>query len=137
MSKNKEEKTEIIKEKRPSKLLMTLRDDRTRFVVGLLFLFVGSLLALAFSSFLGYAGKGDASSIANGTILQHDANNWIGALGAVASEVCINQWIGIAAFLYVLFFLQLGFRLTRNISVRPMFRVFVRYSVWSIWISLA
>ena len=99
MSKNKEEKTEIIKEKRPSKLLMTLRDDRTRFVVGLLFLFVGSLLALAFSSFLGYAGKGDASSIANGTILQHDANNWIGALGAVASEVCINQWIGIAAFL--------------------------------------
>ena len=137
MSKNKEEKTEIIKEKRPSKLLMTLRDDRTRFVVGLLFLFVGSLLALAFSSFLGYAGKGDASSIANGTILQHDANNWIGALGAVASEVCINQWIGIAAFLYVLFFLQLGFRLTRNISIRPMFRVFVRYSVWSIWISLA
>ncbi|MBP5680114.1 MAG: DNA translocase FtsK, partial [Bacteroidales bacterium] len=137
MSKNKEEKTEIIKEKQPSKLLQTLRDDRTRFIVGLLFLFIGALLALSFSSFLGYAGKGDASSIANGTVMQHEANNWIGALGAVASEVCINQWIGIAAFLYVFFFLQLGFRLTRNLSIRPMFRVFVRFSVWSIWISLA
>ena len=91
MSKNKEENKEIKKEKKPSKLLQTLRDDRTRFIVGLLFLFVGALLALAFSSFLGYAGKGDASSLANGTVLQHEANNWIGALGAVASEVCINQ----------------------------------------------
>jgi len=125
------------KEKRPSKVLAFLRDDRTRFIVGLVFLFVGALMALAFTSFICNAGKADASSIANGTVLDHPASNWIGSLGAIMAEICINQWIGIAAFLYVIFFLRLGFRLTRNKPLAPLFGVFVSYSVWSIWISLA
>ena len=132
-----ESKKEVKKEKQPNKVLTFLRDDTTRFIVGLLFLFIGLLLALSFTSYLCNAGKADASSLANGTIMNHAANNWIGSLGAMASELCINQWLGIAVFLYVLFFIQLGYRLTRNIAIRPLFSLFVHYAVWSIWISLA
>ncbi len=130
-------KEKIEKEKRPSKLLSFLRDDRTRFILGLVFFFMGALMALSFTSFICNAGKADASSIANGTVLEHPASNWIGSLGAVMSEVCINQWLGVAAFLFVIFFLRLGFCLTRNKPLSPLFGVFVSYSVWSIWISLA
>ncbi len=126
-----------IKEKRPSRIMTLFRDDTTRFIFGLLFLFTGALMGLAFSSFLSNAGKADASSIANGTLLDHPAQNWVGTLGALISEVCINQWIGIAAFLYVIFLLRLGIRMILNRAIRPLFSVFVSYSIWSIWISLA
>lgn len=137
MAKTEKEEKKELKEKRPSRIMSFLREDRTRFIVGLLFLFAGALMALAFSSFLSNAGKDDASSIANGTVLDHPARNWVGSLGAMMAEVCINQWLGIAAFLYVIFFLRLGYRMTRNKPLRPLFGVFVSYAVWSIWISLA
>lgn len=133
----KEEKKASKTPQGPNRLLVFLRDDRTRFIVGLLFLLVGALLALAFCSFLGYAGKADASVIANGAVMQQGATNWAGSFGALASEFCINQWLGVASFLYVFLCIRLGFSLTRNVSIRPLFSVFVHYALWSIWISLA
>ncbi len=121
----------------PKRRMAWLYDDRYRFIAGLVILFVGALMCLAFSSFLSSAGKADASAIANGQIYADGARNWIGSLGAVMAEFCINRWLGVAAFLYAFFCLQLGYRLTRNMSLRPLFPVFVHYALWSIWISLA
>ena len=136
------DKNTAVEEQNPSaksttQRLAWLRDEQFRFIVGLIFLFVGALMSLSFASFLSSAGKADASSIANGQIYAEGANNWIGTLGAVVSEYCINHWLGVAAFLYALFFLQLGYRMTRNMPLRPLIPVFIHYALWSIWISLA
>ena len=129
---NKEEK-----ENRPGRLSSVLHDERYRFVSGLIILFFGTVTLLSFISFLCNAGKDDASAIAQGVILQQTAHNWSGSFGAMLSEFCINRWLGVAAFLYVIFSLRLGYCLIRNRSLRPLGSVFVSYAFWSIWISLA
>lgn len=125
------------KDTKPSRLVATLKDDRARFITGAVFMGAGALFFLAFFSFLSNAGKADASSIANGTILSQTAQNQMGVLGSVVSEYCINRWLGVAAFLYVFFFLRLGYSIMRNKPLSGYVKLFVLYAVWSIWISLA
>lgn len=124
------------KTKRPSRILAFFRDDRTRFIVGLLFLFVGALMALAFVSFMINAGKADYAALADGTIMRQQPANIGGTFGAYISEICINNWLGISAFLYVIIILRLGYRLLRNLPLRSLFNTFVLYACWSVWISL-
>lgn len=126
-------------QKKPSKLLSFCRSEVAKFVVGLLILLVAAFLAMAFMSFF-VTGKSDQAVIENlhGTQflgVSNGVSNWAGAFGAVAAEYCINQWIGIAAFLYVILLFRLGYRLLKDISIRPLGWVFVRFAVWSIWIS--
>ena len=121
----------------PNRFVLFFSDERTRFILGLLFLFLGALMALAFTSFLSSAGKADSAALQSGHIYGEGANNWAGTLGAVMAEYCINRWLGVASFLYVIFFLRLGYRLFRVMPLRPLFPILLLYAIWSIWISLA
>lgn len=134
MSKDNKDKR---KSSEPSRITAFFCDERTRYILGLIFLFWGALMALAFTSYMASAGKADSAAIQSGNIYGIGANNWAGTLGAVVSEYCINQWLGVASFLYVIFFLRLGYRLFREQPLRPLVSVFILYSVWSIWLSLA
>ena len=129
------------KSHQPSKLLTICRSEVTKFVVGLLILLVAAILAMAFFSFF-VTGKSDQAIIENlpaSQILSHGngVSNWTGSFGAFAAEYCINQWMGVSAFLFVVFMFRLGYCLLKDISIRHLGWVFIRYAVWSIWISAA
>ncbi len=136
MSKEKDTK-EKKKASKPNRVALFFKDERTRFILGLLFLFLGALMALAFTSFLTSAGKADSAALQSGNIYGVGANNWAGTFGAIVAEYCINQWLGVASFLYVIFFLRLGYRLFRVKPLLPLLPILFLYAVWSIWISLA
>lgn len=125
--------------KKPSKFLALCRSEVFRFVVGLLIMLVAAFLAMAFISFFA-TGKNDQSIIENlppAELFNHgnEISNWAGSFGALAAEYCINQWIGVAAILFVLFMFRLGYCLLKDLPTNHLFGVFVRYALWSIWIS--
>jgi len=135
----KEKTTKSKGQKKPSKILELFHSEVTKFVTGLLVLLVASILAMAFLSFF-VTGRSDQAIIENLSASEvlsqgNGISNWTGSFGAFAAEYCINQWIGVAAFLFVIFLFRLGYCLLKDISIRHLGLVFVRYSLWSIWIS--
>ena len=128
-------------QKKPSKVVTFFHSEVAKFVVGLIMLLIASILAMAFMSFF-VTGKADQAIIENLSTSEifgrnNGISNWTGSFGAFAAEICINQWIGVAAFLYVVFMFRLGYNLLKGYSIRPLGWVFVRYAVWSIWLSAA
>ena len=134
-------KAKVEKERKPSKILGFFKSEMTRFVVGLFILLFATFLSLSFFSFF-VTGKSDQSIIENMPVrdilgTHNEISNWAGSFGAILSEYSINKWIGVAVFLYIVFLFRLGYRLLKNISTRSLFVVFIRYSLWAIWISAA
>ena len=123
--------------KGPNRIVRFLRDDRTRFITGMLFMAVGVMTALAFVSFVLNAGKADYAALTSGALANEPAANLGGSIGAYISELCINRWIGVSSILFVIVILRLGYRLIRNKPLRSLFGTFVLYGCWSIWLSLA
>ena len=125
--------------KKPSRIVTFYRSEVTRFVFGLLLLLVAAILMMAFLSFF-FTGKSDQAIIENlsaGEIIRqgNGISNWTGSFGAFAAEYCINQWIGVAAFLFVILMFRIGYRLIKDLSLRSLGWIFLRYSAWSIWLS--
>ena len=126
--------------KKPSKLKSFFQSERSRFIVGLLILVFSASLAVAFLSFL-VTGKDDQALLENMPLSAifstgNGLNNWGGTVGAFAAEYCINRWIGLSAFLFVVFLFRFGYSLIQRLSLRPLIGVFVRTALWAIWFSL-
>lgn len=127
-------------EKRLNRFCAFWRNERTQFILGLLTLLFGSFLGLAFISFLvtGDADQarlehlsfGELSKIGNGI------TNWMGMYGAYFAEVFINRWIGLPAFLYILFLLKAGLKLMKFETLTSLPGLFIRCALWSIWFSV-
>jgi len=127
-------------EKRRNHFCAFWKNERTQFILGLLTLLCGSFLGLAFISFLvtGDADQarlehlsfGELSKIGNGI------SNWMGMYGAYFAEVFINRWIGIPAFLYILFLLKAGLKLMKFEPLASLPGLFIRCALWSIWLSI-
>ena len=118
-----------------------VRSDRTRFVVGMVIFLMAAIVGLAFLSFL-FTGKADQALLENLswsklTSVGNRITNWMGTFGAVVSELAINRWIGVSAFLFVAYFLHLGYRLIKNEPIRMMVLEFILVSLWAIWLSMA
>jgi S-DNA-T family DNA segregation ATPase FtsK/SpoIIIE len=118
-----------------------LHDERTQFVSGLLILVVGSFLGLAFISFL-FTGKADQAQlehlpVTELTSVKNTINNWTGSLGAYLSEVLINRWMGVSAFLFIYLLLRWGYALLNNTTRhRGLGQLALRCALWCIWGSL-
>lgn len=126
--------------KKPSRFVQLMHSERTKFIIGLLILLSSASLGVAFLSFL-VTGKDDQSLLENMPLSAifstgNGLSNWGGTIGAFSAEYCVNRWIGISAFLFVVFLFRLGFRLIQHYSIRPLLGVFVRTSLWAIWFSL-
>ena len=126
--------------KKPSKLKAFFQSERSRFIAGLLILVFSASLAVAFLSFL-VTGKDDQALLENMPLSAifstgNGLNNWGGTIGAFASEYCINRWIGLSAFLFVVFLFRFGYSMIQRLSLRPMVGIFVRTALWAIWFSL-
>lgn len=136
---NMKEKDKKKTSKSPSRFNEFCHSEVFKFVSGLLILLIASILLMAFLSFI-VTGKADQAVIENlawSDILNkgNGITNWTGSFGAFAAEYLINRWIGISAFLYVFLLFRMGYSLLKGISIRPLGVVFVKYAVWSIWIS--
>ena len=130
-----------VQPKKPSKFLAVCRSEEMKFILGVLLLLIAAILAMAFFSFF-VTGKADQAIIENLSWRQvigrsNGISNWTGSFGAFIAEYCINQWIGVASLLYVVFMFRLGYRLLKNYPLAGLGGVLVRYALWSVWISLA
>ena len=126
--------------KKPGRFSSMMHSERTKFIVGLLILLISASIGVAFLSFL-VTGKNDQALLENMPLSAifskgNGLSNWGGTLGAFAAEYCVNRWIGISAILFVVFLFRLGFALIQHYSIKPLFGVFVRTSLWAIWFSI-
>lgn len=139
-TKDKKTTKDIKGPKKPSRLKMLMHSERTKFIIGLLILLFSASLGVAFLSFL-VTGKDDQALLENMPLSAifstgNGLSNWGGTIGAFSAEYFVNRWIGLSAFLFVVFLFRLGFSLIQRYSIRPLFGVFVRTSLWAIWFSL-
>lgn len=118
-----------------------VKNEKTRQVVGLLFILFSVYLLIALSSFI-FTWRIDQSKLEGSTwdFLMNSTvhvENWLGKLGALTSHLFIFEGFGIASFVFILLFFLLGFKALFNISLLPFGKTF-RYSFFGlIWLSLA
>lgn len=103
------------------KLMRILRDERTRFIIGLIVLFFSIFLTISFISFF-FDGAADQSIIDYQSVKEMNSigngiQNWGGSHGAAFADFFINHWIGISAFFIAIFLGRLGLKL---MNVFPM-----------------
>ena len=116
-------KKKVIKKRRPANrskskenaFINFFKSERTHFLFGVVFAFIGLFIFLSMISFL-FTGGADQSKVINKTYFEitRDAaitiDNWTGALGAIISEKMINNWFGIFSLLIPLFVILMGLR---------------------------
>lgn len=142
--KNKTEQKKDTKAKRSStsegeslfsKTKTFIRDERTRFVLGL-FLFLAVLYF--FLSFLSYffTGAADQSKIDvpwnELKAMRTQIQNWASVAGAYISEMFLNRWFGLPSFAILWFGTVLAFRLM-NVRIAPVIKTFFHCFFWLIW----
>ncbi len=115
-------------------------DKRIPLATGILLLCTGLFLLFAFIGFL-FSGKADQSlmiseSQENIRSTAAETQNWLGFLGAKASDIFIRKWFGISAFLLPPFLILLGLKLIIKKSVISLtqFSIFAIFFVF--WLGL-
>lgn len=120
-------------------LMQVLRDTRTRQFAGLSLIFFSFYLSTALISYL-FTGTGDQSLVENFWANSLDdaakgAENWAGTGGAILAHFFIYKWAGISSFLWVPFFLFVGYKwLFGNDLVQPK-GYFKKAFTGSLWLS--
>lgn len=116
------------------------KNEKSRQIIGLLFILFSAYLLIAFTSFL-FTWKVDQSKVElpfsnyffDSSIL---VENWLGKLGAAVSHQFIYDWFGIASFLFVGLFFLLGFKILFKISLLPLARSFRVSGFFLLWLAL-
>ncbi len=126
--------------KGPNHFKLFMQSERTKFIVGMLFLLLAAFFGVAFLSFV-VTGKDDQAILEHLPVNQllasgNGVSNWMGTLGAYVSEYCMNRWIGISALAFVVLLFRIGYSLWQRRSIRPFVGIFVRTSLFAIWSSL-
>lgn len=115
------------------------RNERTRFISGLIISIVTVYIGLSLISFF-FTGGADQSKIENVplsdlVINRGSVENWTGVRGAYLSDLLLNRWFGISSF-FILFFLgSVGFKLM-NVAKVPLLRRFLLCASLLVWGSL-
>ncbi|HBS86954.1 MAG: cell division protein FtsK [Bacteroidetes bacterium GWF2_38_335] len=133
-SKEKEKKEEESSQfKLPGKFW---KDERFKFISGLVILFFSLFLLLAFISFL-FTWKNDQSKldIGLGQFISSpniNVDNWAGKAGALAANFFIHNLFGIAAFSFIFLFIIYGFKLVgiKLIEFSRTSRITVILTIW-------
>lgn len=105
-----------------------LRNERVRFILGVLVAFIGVFILLTMVSFL-FTGASDQSIIENKSFFEliNDKSikieNWTGAGGAYIAEKLINGWFGLFSMLIPVFIILVGLRMMK-VSDISLFKAF-------------
>ena len=115
----------------------------TKFIIGIILVFVALFMLIAFSSFL-YSGAADYSIVdtQNFNDFYYDliaqnkgAKNICGAFGALTAYTFINKWFGVASYFIPIFLVLLGLKLIGSFRIR-IIRIFILMGIVMIWLSL-
>jgi S-DNA-T family DNA segregation ATPase FtsK/SpoIIIE len=126
------------KKKKPG--VSFLKNEKFKFITGILVLLISAYLLIAFISYLFY-GAADQSKLDlswSDLVFKSDikVNNKAGKTGAYLSELIINQGFGLASFLFIYLLVITGFKILGRNLVK--FRSSFMYSlVTLIWFSVA
>ncbi len=95
------------------------QNGRMRFATGIVMLFTGIYLLISFLSYFLSAGMSDQNRVDNYSVLENaqvreQIRNAGAAVGASLSDFFIQNGVGVAAFIIVVWFLTLGMRLIRK-----------------------
>lgn len=113
------------------------RDDRFQKIVGLSLLLIAVYTAIAFTSFI-FTWQADQDKVL-GNLFAADVvvNNWLGKFGALISHVFIHKWFGVASYLFSFVALITGIRITFNVELLNLKKVYINSFVLLILVSVA
>lgn len=113
------------------------KNERTRFITGLIISILTVYVGLSLISFF-FTGGADQSKIENVplsdlVINRGSVENWTGVRGAYLSDLLLNRWFGISSFLILFFLGSVGFKLMNVAKVAVLRRFLLSASllVWS------
>ena len=91
--------------------------ESVQFITGLILTFAGIFIFISLVSFF-FTGDADQSAVENLSTKQlfdidNEIENWTGTLGAITSNLLINRWIGLSAFIFTAWLCIVGLRLMR------------------------
>ena len=104
--------------KRRTAIISFLKNERVRFIFGVLIAFLGIFTLLAIISFF-FTGAADQSKVLNKSFWeltqdkQLEVNNWTSTGGAFLAETLVNKWFGIFSILIPFFIIYFGLRLMK------------------------
>ncbi len=111
---------ESVQEKKPRKGLF--KNEQASFITGIILIIFSVYLTISFISFF-FTGSADQSKIENLSVgelssISNDIQNWTGAFGAYLSNLMINRWMGISAFIVALWLYVAGRRFIKVAHTR-------------------
>lgn len=126
--------------KAPSFSFGKINTAKISLTLGILLMSTAIFLSIAFISYL-LNGPADQSLVMNNpneAIRQtaRESTNWLGYLGAQASNWMIYRWFGIAAFLFPPFLFLLGFKWAFKISLVSLVRYTTFALFFTFWLGL-
>jgi S-DNA-T family DNA segregation ATPase FtsK/SpoIIIE len=126
---------------KPSLKLNFLKSDRFLKIAGMFFLLLGVYLAMAIISYIvnDFTFANDDSFTSQATVQKiflkspEEVHNWMGRMGAFASDVLVKQWFGISSLLFSLFTISMGLKLLKykNLPLLPIFFYSVFGLLWT------
>lgn len=141
MSVNKKGKGKARKQdvRKKSDVISFIRSERTRFLLGVCFVFVALYILIGMVSFF-FTGAADQSKVMNKNFLdlithKQEIDNWTGVSGAFIAELLINKYFGIFSFVIPVFLTFVGARLM-GLRKKSLIRPFLISSFILIWGSI-
>jgi len=120
------------------KIVLFLKDERTRFIVGIGILLVVLFLLISFVSYF-FTGANDQSmmelSWSELQQMRDEIQNWASVTGAVISENFINRWFGVSSFAILYFALVVGLKLIK-VHINSLTKAFFHSTFLLIWVSV-
>ena len=116
-----------------------LSNEKFRTITGLILILSSFYLLIAFISFL-FTWKSDQDLLFGSwskLLVNPDIEvaNWLGKIGAITSQLFINESFGVASFLIVAILFLLGVKTWLNISLMPLTKTIKNTLFIIIWIS--
>ena len=117
------------KSRKGQRLRFDIRDERIIKILGIVSIFLGIYLTIAFTSYF-FTWRYDQDKVLalSGQLLFNgdiNVQNWLGRLGAFTSHFFFYWGFGLSSFIFVLLFVQLGIDLIRKQPLAKFFNLFL------------
>ena len=126
------------KEKKPSKVMMFLRDERFHFALGVVMFFVSLYVLLALVSFFFTGGADQSIVLADGVSradMKRQVLNWTGVNGALMANYLINECFGVSVFALLLSAFAMSIRLL-GVEVNALWKWILFPLLFIVWAPL-
>ena len=138
MKGDKKKESKEKKVKKPSKVMMFLRDERFHFALGIVLFFSSLYLLLAMMSFFFTGGADQNIVLADGVSredMKRQVMNWTGVNGALLANYLINECFGVSVFALLSSVFAVSVRLL-GVEVKSLWKWIVFPLLFIVWAPL-